>query len=444
MDPASGLNARRDVAIADGRIAAISEQPLTGTTVIDVSNLIVAPGFIDLHIHGVSTADLSLKACDGVTTALELERGAHPIDDWYAWMAGRSPVNYGAAVSHRRVRVATFHPELAMPHDDPVMGISATLPAAREPEIRVMEKLVREGLDAGALAVGFGLEYTPTVNSQELEALFKVAAERRVPAFMHTRASGSIAAIEEVIAPARKVGASLHIVHIVSSSLTMLPEVLKLIDANRRAGMDLTTEAYPYTAASTRLESAMFNEGWEKRLGIGYADLMWPATGERLTRESFEKYRREGGFVVIHSMKEVDVERALSHPGVIVASDSMPFVNGKAHPRGAGTFARVLARYVRERGTLNLMEALAKMTILPARRMDHVPAMRRKGRIEVGSDADLTIFNPETIADQATFEHPMRASKGIQYVLVNGIVVVSDGALVKSAMAGRAVRMSDR
>ena len=123
MDPASGLNARRDIAITGGKIAAISEQPLAGAKVIDVSNLVVAPGFIDLHIHGVSTADLLLKARDGVTTALELERGAYPVDSWYAWMAGRSPVNYGAAVSHRRVRVATFRPDLAMPHDDPMLAV---------------------------------------------------------------------------------------------------------------------------------------------------------------------------------------------------------------------------------------------------------------------------------------------------------------------------------
>lgn len=441
MDPASGLSARRDVAIAGGRIAAVSAELLTGRRVIDVSDRGVAPGFIDLHIHGVSTADLSLKACDGVTTALELERGAHPIAGWYAWMAGRSPVNYGAAVSHRRVRVAAFRPELAMAHDDPMMAVSATLPAAREREVQTMEKLFREGLDAGALAVGFGLEYTPAVDGREIEALYKIAAERRVPVFMHTRASGSMAAIEEAIAPARKAGASLHIVHIVSSSRAVLPDALSVIDPHRKAGMDLTTETYPYTAASTRLESAMFNPGWEQRLGIGPADLMWPATGERLTPETFASYRRQGGFVVIHSMKEENVERALAHPGVIVGSDSMPFIDGKAHPRGAGTFARVLARYVRERGTLDLMDALAKMTILPARRMDHVPAMGRKGRITVGADADLTIFDPKTVADQATFEDPMRASKGIYYVLVRGTVVVDNGALVKTVMPGQPIRL---
>ena len=210
---------------------------------------------------------------------------------------------------------------------------------------------------------------------------------------------------------------------------------------NRAAGMDLTTEVYPYTAASTRLESAMFNPGWQANLRISYGDLVWPATGERLTAETFEKYRKEGGWVIMHMMKDENVEQAIAHPGVIIASDGVPFVDGKGHPRGAGTYARVLGHYSREKKLLRLMDALAKMTILPARRLEnHVPMMKHKGRIAVGADADITVFDPNQIIDRATFEAPTTPSAGISHVIVNGAFVVRDGELIPDALPGRAVR----
>ena len=174
---------------------------------------------------------------------------------------------------------------------------------------------------------------------------------------------------------------------------------------------------------------------------IDYGDLAWPATGERLTPASFERYRKQGGWVIIHMMKDENVERAIAHPGVMIASDGVPFINGKGHPGGAGTFARVLGHYAREKKLLPLMDALAKMTILPARRLEgHVPAMKSKGRIAIGADADITVFNPATVLDQATFEAPTTPSAGIPYVIVNGTFVVRDGQILKGARPGRAVR----
>lgn len=450
MDPASGLDATRHIGISGGKISAISETPLTGEIVIDVTGLVVSPGFIDLHAHGQTTTDLQIKAQDGVTTALELEGGVYPVAAWYRKMEGTAPIHYGATVGHIPARFAAFHPEMRVgqwgsgksrlvrlgPRPDGANKV------AGPEELKRISNALREGIDEGALGIGFGINYTPAANKNEITALFRIAAERHVPAFVHTRAFG-IEPIREIIAIAEATHAPLHIVHVGSSAIGDMPEVLQLIDEKRAAGLDLTTEVYPYTAASTMLESAMFNEGWQKNLRISYDDITWVATGERLTQETFEQHRKEGGWVIMHMMKDANVEMAIAHPGVIIASDGVPFVDGKGHPRGAGTYARVLGRYCREKKRLSLMDALAKMTILPARRLEgHVPMMKHKGRIALDADADLTVFDAAKVIDRATFEAPTTPSAGISEVIVGGTFVVRNGKLMQDARPGRAVKVT--
>jgi dihydroorotase len=265
-----------------------------------------------------------------------------------------------------------------------------------------------------------------------------MAARWKVPIFTHVR-SMTLDAMQEVIADAAATGVSLHIVHVNSMSLGSLPVVLDLIESARARGHDITTEAYPYTAASTFLESAMFDEGWQDRLGISYGDLQWVATGERLTRATFDEYRKKGGAVIMHLMKPEWIERAMASPFVMVASDGMPYAPG-AHPRSAGTFSRVLGFYVRERKAVPLMLALAKMTIMPARRLEPIaPQMKNKGRLRAGADADITIFDPARIRDTATFEKGLSFSEGIENVLVNGVPVVRNGKTVPETFPGKPV-----
>jgi dihydroorotase len=437
MDPESGLDAVRDVGIREGRIAAITEGRLEGREVIDVAERVVAPGFIDLHAHGQDAFSADLQVRDGVTTALEMEGGVYPVDAWYAERASGWRINHGATVSQGGVRLE------AMGGDERAAAYDEATPD----QIQRMQALVEEGLSEGALGVGMGIQYTPGATREEIFGLFRTSAKWGVTNFVHVRYAGlvepesSISAVQEMIADAAGSGGSVHIVHIGSSGLKQVPVLLDMIGSAHAAGVDVTTEVYPYTAASTDIRSAIFDPGWRERLGGDHGDIEWIATGERLDSAAFERRREEGGPIIAHVIPREEMEYALAHPLVLIASDGTPFVDGRAHPRGAGTFARVLGRYVREAGTLTLMDALRKMTLLPARRLEPaLPEMRRKGRVAVGADADLTVFDPATVLDRATFAEPAQPSAGIPWVLVGGVVVVRDGRIVASARPGRAVR----
>jgi dihydroorotase len=455
IDPSSGLDAVRDVGIEEGRIAAVATRRLAGREVVDVTGLVVTPGFIDLHAHGQDERSRWLQARDGVTTALDVEAGVWPVAPWYAAQEGRSPIHYGAAVGHIPARrklkhgVDGGHPPTSPPQ---VLQLFvqkkewAYAPASPE-EVERLIGLLAAGLDEGAPALGLGIQYTPGARHDEILRVFELGARTRTPIFVHTRSMGlespgsSIEAVQEVLADAAATGASLHVMHVASSGLRQTPILLDMIAGARRHGIDVTTEVYPYTAASTMLASAVFDPGWQKRLGISYGDLQWAATGERLTAATFARYRKTAGSVIAHMIPEDVVELAIANPLVMVASDGLPFRTGGEHPRGAGTFSRVLARYVRERGTIGLGEAIRKMTLMPAERLAaRVPAMRHKGRLAVGADADVTVFDAAHVADRATYERPMEPSEGIRHVLVRGIWVVRDGQPVPGALPGQPVR----
>jgi hypothetical protein len=250
----------------------------------------------------------------------------------------------------------------------------------------------------------------------------------------------SIQALEEVISAAAITGAPLHVVHIQSTGGPATPKLLQMIGEAKSRNLDVTTECYPYIAGMTDIKSAIFDEGWQEVFGIDYKDLQWAATGERLTKETFAQYRQTGGMVAVFSMTEEVVTGAIKSPLTIIASDGI-LENGKGHPRTAGTYSRILGKYVREQNVLTLMDALTKMTLMPAQRLERrVPSMRKKGRIRPGADADLTIFDPQTISDRSTFQEPAKYADGIKFVIVNGVVIVKDGQLQPGVDPGRPVR----
>ena len=451
MDPETGLDGVRNVGIRDSKIARVSADTMNGRRVIQAAGLVVAPGFIDLHQHGQELESQRVKAFDGVTTALEMEIGVPDVGQFLRRKEGHSLIHYGTTASHAAARALVFGAPLNTESSDSRVGIPEILPksgpATNQPatpdQIKRIEQRLQDELDAGALGIGMGIQYTPGATRLEVIDMFRLAAGRKLPVYTHVRSFGrtepgsDIESVEEVIGAAAITGASLHVVHINSTCLADSLECLSLIDGARVRGLDVTTEAYPYIAGMTEINSALFNPGWREKLGIDYSGLVLPDTGEHLTKERFEELHKSSTpqSVLVFANTQEMVDEVIPNPLVMIASDG-----AQGHPRNAGTYARVLAEYVRGKKTVALMEALRKMTLMPAQMLERsTPEGRLKGRLQEGADADVVVFDPQTIRDRATFEKPMETSVGVRYLLVDGTVLIDDGKMAADVYPGRAV-----
>jgi N-acyl-D-aspartate/D-glutamate deacylase len=449
IDPETSFDQIVYVGINDGSISAVSEQPLRGTRIIDAAGLVVAPGFIDVHSHTPTLLGQRLNLLDGITTQLDLEAGSFPVTFYGEHFRAGAQINYGSSVGHWAVRTKVIEgrsmPYIFAGKDVLKMNGATWLQTATEAQIEQMRLLLNQGLDQGGLGIGVLLDYmTKAVSDAELRMLFEVASAREVPLYIHVRRghTGDPAGLIEVIDLATETGAALFVCHITHNAMGRIGDWLQMIDEANRAGANITTETLSYAAGGTSISADVFRRrDWRSIFDISYEDVQWVATGEWLTKETWEKYATEqpGGMVNHHYVKEDWVETALQWPGMMVSTDALPAIdiNLPTNPNVAGTFSRVLGHYVRDRKVLDLNEALAKLSLYQAQWMEQAsPAFKKKGRIQQGADADIVIFDPQTVAANAVYGDPYLKPTGIIHVLVAGTQVVRHAQSVEEQSPG--------
>ena len=335
-------------------------------------------------------------------------------------------------------------------------------------------RLVEQGLDEGVLGIGINAGYAPGYGEKEYFALAELAAKHDVATFTHVRYASnmepqsSFEAVKELIANAAITGAHMHLCHINSTSLKDLHSILPLVEEAKKRGIHVTVGACPWGAASTVVGAAMFSgDGWRERMGSTAENFQLGAS--RMTEEQLADYQsnKPGTFIVWHCLDESNpddlamLDASVLHPDVLIESDEMFWMfmddqgqvenyTGDAwplprdtfsHPRSNGTFTKILRSYVRERELMTLQDALRKMTLMPAQTLEEfVPQMKKKGRMQVGMDADIVVFDPAVIRDVGTYQDPNQPAVGVQSLLVHGEMVVSSGELIVDAAPGRPIR----
>ncbi|TVX99945.1 amidohydrolase family protein [Cohnella terricola] len=425
-----GLN----VAVQDGQIALVTDQPLKGKRVIDAKGLVVAPGFIDNLSYDPNPIGVWNKIADGVTTNIAMHGGTASPEKWYPYYErNKTPVHFGASFFYTQARN-----QFKLSRYD----------TAKPEQTQTLVDQAEKALNNGVLGISFSLEYVPGVNDKEILPLMKLAHKYNVPVYFHARYSAmegpgtNIDALNELLGYARASGAAVHIDHINSTGGTFsMQQSLKMVSDAIEEGLDITSCIYPYDYWGTYLNSARFDEGWQQRFRISYNDLQIAGTKERLTAETFRKYQKEGKLAVAYAIPKQDVIDSLQAPFVMIGSDAILEPGFNNHPRASGTFARTVGLYVREQQVITISDAIAKMSLLPAQRLEkQAPALQKKGRIAKGMDADIVVFDYDTISDKSTVEKPEIVSAGIAYVLVNGQVALDEKGIHKDIRAGQPIK----
>ncbi|RAH97347.1 D-glutamate deacylase [Acuticoccus sediminis] len=483
IDPETGFDEVADIGISNGTISAIGALAAAAGTEIDATGKVVCPGFIDLHAHGQTIAADWMQAFDGVTTSLELEVGVLPVADWYERQAARGrALHYGAAVSWvfaRKAVMAGIRPDPAL-HPMEMMGQGAadeggwSSGTATHDQVERICAVVADGLAAGGIGIGIPNGYAPGAGVKEMSRICDIAARTGVPTFTHIPWMSNVdpQSSEEsylrIIGYAAATGAHMHICHLNSTSLQDIARCRDLLLKAQAMGLAITVEAYPYGTGSTVVSAAFFVEpGFVQRTGTGYDSIELIHNRHQMTGPGDVIAAREedpGSLVAWHFLDVEDnpahrdlLDLSVLFPGGAIASDAMPWVapdgsifrgaqwplpaDLSAHPRSAGTFTRFLSQYSFQRREIGLREALAKCTTIPAGILEGcLPAMRRKARVQVGCDADIIAFDPDDIADRATFSDMTAPARGVETMLVGGTPVIRSGRLDPQARPGRALR----
>ncbi|MEH6912090.1 MAG: amidohydrolase family protein [Oceanicoccus sp.] len=448
IDPETKLDAIRHIGVNGGSIAAISSQHLTGHKVIDASGLAVAPGFIDLHSHTPTLFGQHLNLLDGITTQLDLEAGSFPIASYGEHFKGGAQLNYGSSVGHFAIRAKVIE---GITRPLTMSGKTWTAKATTE-QIESMRTLLEQGLNDGGLGIGVLLDYmTSAVSEEELQMIFEVAAKRHVPVFVHVRRgiSGDPAGLIEVLELAKSTKAPLFICHITHNAMGNIGNWLKMIDQANADGANITTETLSYAAGGTGISADVFQRrDWQTIFDISYEDVQWVATGEWLTKETWGKYSKEQphGMVNHHYVNEDWIITAMKWPNMMVSTDALPAVDRDimTNPNISGTFSRVLGHYVRETKLLSLQEGLSKTSFLQAKWMGQFfPSFKKKGRLQEGADADIVIFDPDTVNANADYGMPYEKPTGINHVIVGGRHIVDHSTRIEGRYPGKKMLSSD-
>jgi N-acyl-D-glutamate deacylase len=479
VDPASGLDGVCDVAVMDGKIAAVGTGLGSAARVIDAAGLVVAPGFIDLHAHGQSIPADRMQAFDGVTTTLDLEAGVMPVASWYKRQAAQGRVlNYGASVNWAFARIGAMtggNEESSLEAFGRAMRDRRWIDnVATDPEVDgILDRLSR-GLDEGGIGIGILNAYAPGAGVQELTAVCQLAAAQGVPTFTHVAYMARVdpesaaEAYVRLIGYAGATGAHMHICHFNSSSKTDIARCVKLVEKAQEQGLPITVEAYPYGTGSTVMAAAFFAEpDFIERNGMGYDTIQRVTDGRRFRdrEEVLKAQAEEPSTLVLWHVLDIEnnahhrdlLDMSVLYPGGSIASDAMPWTlsdgttytgdawplpeDATSHPRSAGCFTRFIRHWVRERQAVSLLEGVRKCALIPAETLAaSTPAMRAKGRLAVGADADVVVFDFETLTDRAEFSAMNRPSEGVKHLLVSGVPVIADGVMDVAARPGQPVR----
>ena len=432
IDPASGFDGILNVGIDKGVITGFGTDVSHGEMTINAKGKVVSPGFIDVLSYEPTPRGSWYKVADGVTTNL----GMHGMQqgwwapDFFTTYSGTTPLNFGGAFSDHWVR---FH-KLSLD-----VGMTAT-----SYQIGQLTDMFEQQLHQGWLGIAFEPEYTPGVNFAEMLSLAKVASRYKVPCFVHGRYSSYAEegqTVPEILRLGEQSGAPVHVAHLPSTGGTWdIDAALRAIDKSNEAGHDVSFCVYPYDYWGTYAASTRFAAGWQQRFRISYNDLQVAGTSSRLTESTFATAVANNSLTVAYAIPEDSVRKTIEHPHGMIGSDAI-VDTGNNHPRASGTFCRVLGYWVREKKVISLNDALAKMTILPARRLEgHCPQLARKGRLQRGADADICVFDPESVIDRSTVPQPVDYSTGIDWVLIGGTAVKNPDGLQHSQLGGLPIR----